>query len=103
MAIGSDVMLGRGVVIHHPELVNLYGCKIGDQSKIAAFVEIQHGVELGRRVKVEAFVFIPTGVTIEDGVFMTLETSSKRDSGKSCPQSSARAPASEPTRRSSAA
>jgi UDP-2-acetamido-3-amino-2,3-dideoxy-glucuronate N-acetyltransferase len=70
MAIGADVELGRGVVIHHPELVNLYGCKIGDQSRIAAFVEIQHGVVLGRRVKVEAFAFIPTGVTIEDGVFI---------------------------------
>ncbi len=70
MAVGPDVELGRGVVIHHPELVNLYGCKIGDQSKIAAFVEIQRGAVLGRRVKVEAFAFIPTGVTIEDGVFI---------------------------------
>jgi UDP-2-acetamido-3-amino-2,3-dideoxy-glucuronate N-acetyltransferase len=70
MGIAPDVELGRGVVIHHPELVNLYGCKIGDQSKIAAFVEIQKGAVLGRRVKVEAFVFIPTGVTIEDGAFI---------------------------------
>jgi len=70
MGIAPDVELGRDVVIHHPELVNLYGCKIGDQSKIAAFVEIQKGAVLGKRVKVEAFVFIPTGVTIEDGAFI---------------------------------
>ena len=65
--IASDVELGEDVVVFHPELVNLYGCKIGAESKIAAFVEIQSGAVLGRRVKVEAFVFIPTGVTIEDG------------------------------------
>jgi acetyltransferase-like isoleucine patch superfamily enzyme len=68
--ITPDVELGKNVVIHHPDLVNLYGCRIGDESKIAAFVEIQRGAVLGRRVKVEAFVFIPTGVTIEDGVFI---------------------------------
>ena len=68
--IASDVELGKDVVVFHPELVNLYGCKIGAESKIAAFVEIQRGAVLGRRVKVEAFVFIPTGVTIEDGVFI---------------------------------
>jgi acetyltransferase-like isoleucine patch superfamily enzyme len=68
--IASDVSLGAGVVIHHPELVNLYGCKIGEGTKIASFVEIQKGVVVGRNVKVEAFVFIPTGVTIEDGVFI---------------------------------
>jgi UDP-2-acetamido-3-amino-2,3-dideoxy-glucuronate N-acetyltransferase len=68
--IGSDVKLGSGVVIHHPEQVNLYGCTIGDGSKIASFVEIQKGVVLGRNVKVEAFAFIPSGVTIEDGAFI---------------------------------
>jgi acetyltransferase-like isoleucine patch superfamily enzyme len=70
MGIAPDVELGRNVVIHHPELVNLYGCKIGAESRIAAFVEIQQRAVLGRRVKVEAFAFIPTGVTIEDGVFI---------------------------------
>jgi acetyltransferase-like isoleucine patch superfamily enzyme len=70
MPVAPDVRLGRDVVIYHPDLVNLYGCTIGDESKIAAFVEIQRGVVLGRRVKVEAFAFIPTGVTIEDGVFV---------------------------------
>jgi acetyltransferase-like isoleucine patch superfamily enzyme len=68
--IAPDVVLGQNVVIFHPELVNLYGCEIGDESKIATFVEIQRGAVLGRRVKVEAFAFIPTGVTIEDGVFV---------------------------------
>jgi UDP-2-acetamido-3-amino-2,3-dideoxy-glucuronate N-acetyltransferase len=64
------VRLGRDVVIHHPELVNLYGCTIGDNCKIATFVEIQRDVVIGRNVKVEAFAFIPTGVTIEDGAFI---------------------------------
>ena len=68
--IASDVSLGRDVVIPHPELVNLYGCRIGDGCKIASFVEIQRGAVLGRHVKVEAFAFIPTGVTIEDGAFI---------------------------------
>src|SRR5947209_18236323 len=68
--IGRDVKLGVDVTIPQPELVNLYGCTIGDGSKIAAFVEIQRGVVLGKNVKVEAFAFIPTGVTIEDGAFI---------------------------------
>ena len=68
--IAPDVTLGPGVVIHHPELVNLYGCTIGAGSKIAAFVEIQRNVVIGKNVKVEAFAFIPTGVEIEDGAFV---------------------------------
>ena len=68
--IAPDVSLGRGVTIPHPELVNLYGCTVGDGCKIASFVEIQRGVVLGRNVKVEAFAFIPTGVTIEDDAFI---------------------------------
>lgn len=68
--ITADVRLGQNVVIPHPELVNLYGCVIGDDCKIASFVEIQRGAVLGRNIKVEAFVFIPTGVTIEDGAFI---------------------------------
>jgi acetyltransferase-like isoleucine patch superfamily enzyme len=67
--IASDVRLGEGVVIYHPELVNLYGCEIGDGCKIGAFVEIRR-VTIGRNVKVQPFVFIPEGVTIEDGVFI---------------------------------
>jgi acetyltransferase-like isoleucine patch superfamily enzyme len=68
--ISPDVTLGRDVIIPHPELVNLYGCTIGDDCKIAAFVEIQRGVVLGNRVKVEPFAFIPSGVTIGDGAFI---------------------------------
>jgi len=68
--IAPDVRLGHNVAIPHPELVNLYGCTIGDNCKIASFVEIQRGVVLGNNVKVEAFAFIPTGVRIEDGAFI---------------------------------
>ena len=68
--IAPDVILGENVVVYHPELVNVYGCKIGDNCKIATFVEIQRGVVLGRNVKVEAFAFIPSGVQIEDGAFV---------------------------------
>ena len=68
--IAADVSLGRNVSIPHPELVNLYGCTIGDGCKIASFVEIQRGVVLGKNVKVEAFAFIPSGLTIEDGAFI---------------------------------
>jgi acetyltransferase-like isoleucine patch superfamily enzyme len=68
--IAPDVSLGRNVSIPHPELVNLYGCTIGDGCKIASFVEIQRGVVLGKNVKVEAFAFIPSGLTIEDGAFI---------------------------------
>ena len=68
--IAPDVQLGVNVVIPHPELVNLYGCHIGDGCKIASFVEIQRDVRLGRNVKVLPFAFIPSGVTIEDGAFI---------------------------------
>lgn len=68
--IADDVKLGREVVIYHPELVNLYGCSIGDGCKIGAFVEIQRGVQVGSKVKIEAFVFLPEGVEIEDEAFI---------------------------------
>jgi acetyltransferase-like isoleucine patch superfamily enzyme len=68
--IAPDVQIGRGVVIPHPELVNLYGCFIGDGCRIASFVEIQSGARLGRNVKVEPHAFIPSGVTVEDGAFI---------------------------------
>ena len=68
--IATDVELGRDVVIHHAEQVNMYGCRIGDGCKIASFVEIQRGVVIGRNVKIEAFAFIPSGVTIQDGAFI---------------------------------
>jgi acetyltransferase-like isoleucine patch superfamily enzyme len=66
--ISPDVKLGRDVKIY--AFVNLYGCEIGDESKIGTFVEIQKGVKVGRRVKVSSHTFICEGVTIEDEVFI---------------------------------
>jgi UDP-2-acetamido-3-amino-2,3-dideoxy-glucuronate N-acetyltransferase len=66
----KDVTLGAGVVIHHPDLVNLYGCQIGDGTRIGAFVEIQRGASVGRLCKISSHSFICDGVDIEDGVFV---------------------------------
>ena len=66
--IAEDVKLGRGVKVY--DFVNLYGCEIGDESKIGTFVEIQKGARIGRRVKVSSHTFICEGVTIEDQVFI---------------------------------
>ncbi len=68
--IAQDVRLGHGVTIYHPDLVNLYGCEIGENCKIGAFVEIRKQVKIGNNVKIQAFAFIPEGVTIENGVFI---------------------------------
>jgi UDP-2-acetamido-3-amino-2,3-dideoxy-glucuronate N-acetyltransferase len=68
--IAPDVVLGKDVVIHQPSLVNLYGCTIGDGSRIGAFVEIQKGVEIGRNCKISSHTFVCTGVSISDGVFV---------------------------------
>jgi acetyltransferase-like isoleucine patch superfamily enzyme len=68
--VKDDVVLGRDVAIFQPDLVNLYGCEIGDETKIGAFVEIRKGVKIGARCKIQAFAFIPEGVTVEDGVFI---------------------------------
>ncbi len=68
--IKSDVVLGRDVQIFQPDLVNLYGCTIGDETKIGAFVEIRKGVVIGRRCKIQAFAFIPEGVRLGEGVFI---------------------------------
>ena len=68
--IADDVILGENVVIHHPDLVNLYGCTIGDRTKIGTFVEIQRGVVIGRNCKISSHTFICEGVTIEDEVFI---------------------------------
>lgn len=68
--ISKNVRLGKNVTIHHKDLVNLYGCEIGDNTKIAAFVEIQKNVRIGKNCKIEALAFIPEGVVLEDGVFV---------------------------------
>jgi UDP-2-acetamido-3-amino-2,3-dideoxy-glucuronate N-acetyltransferase len=70
MPIASDVVLGARVVIHHRDLVNLYGCRIGDDTKVGAFVEIQKGATVGARCKVSSHTFVCEGVTIEDEVFV---------------------------------
>ncbi|HDM26913.1 MAG TPA: N-acetyltransferase [Candidatus Bathyarchaeota archaeon] len=64
----KDCEIGEGTVIWN--FVNLYGCKIGKNCKIASFVEIGNGVKIGDNCKIEAFVYIPAGVTIEDNVFI---------------------------------
>ena len=68
--ISNDVQLGEGVVIFHPDLVNLYGCQIGAGTKIGSFVEIQKGASIGERCKISSHSFICEGVEIEDGVFV---------------------------------
>lgn len=70
MPIAIGVRLGREVVIPHPELVNLYGCSIGDGTKIGTFVEVQKGAVIGARCKISSHTFICEGVTIEDEVFV---------------------------------
>src|SRR3990172_11179100 len=66
--IAPDVRLGRDVKIF--AFANLYGCTIGDESKIGTFVEIQKGASVGRRCKISSHTFICEGVTIEDEVFI---------------------------------
>jgi acetyltransferase-like isoleucine patch superfamily enzyme len=66
--ISPDVRLGCDVKIY--AFVNLYGCEIGDESKIGTFVEIQRGASIGKRVKVSSHTFICEGVTIQDEVFV---------------------------------
>jgi acetyltransferase-like isoleucine patch superfamily enzyme len=66
--VAPDVKLGRDVRIHG--FVNLYGCEIGDETRIGTFVEIQKGAKIGDRCKISSHTFICEGVTIESGVFV---------------------------------
>src|SRR5262245_23389947 len=68
--IAEDVELAPDVVVFHPDLVNLYGCRIGGGTKIGSFVEIQRGAIIGCNCKISSHSFICEGVTIEDGVFV---------------------------------
>jgi acetyltransferase-like isoleucine patch superfamily enzyme len=68
LAIAPDVKLGHEVKL--ARFINLYGCEIGDQTKIGAFVEIQKNARVGRRCKISSHTFICEGVTIEDHVFV---------------------------------
>jgi acetyltransferase-like isoleucine patch superfamily enzyme len=66
--ISSDVKLGAGVKVS--QFVNLYGCEVGDETKIGAFVEIQKNAKVGKRCKISSHTFVCEGVTIEDNVFV---------------------------------
>jgi acetyltransferase-like isoleucine patch superfamily enzyme len=68
VCIAPDVQLGRGVKL--AKFINLYGCQIGDETKVGAFVEIQKNAKVGRRCKISSHTFICEGVTVEDQVFI---------------------------------
>ena len=70
MPVAADVKLGTGVKIFQPDLVNLYGCSIGADTKIGAFVEIQKNAAIGARCKISSHSFVCEGVTLEDEVFV---------------------------------
>jgi acetyltransferase-like isoleucine patch superfamily enzyme len=70
VAIASTVRLGKDVQIFQPDLVNLYGCEVGDGTKIGAFVEIQKNASIGRLCKISSHTFVCEGVSIEDEVFI---------------------------------
>jgi acetyltransferase-like isoleucine patch superfamily enzyme len=68
LSVADDVKLGKGVKLS--KFINLYGCEVGDDTKIGAFVEIQKNAKVGRRCKISSHTFICEGVTIEDNVFI---------------------------------
>jgi acetyltransferase-like isoleucine patch superfamily enzyme len=68
ICIAPDVKLGKDVKL--AKFINLYGCEVGDETKIGAFVEIQRNARIGRRCKISSHTFICEGVTIEDHVFI---------------------------------
>jgi acetyltransferase-like isoleucine patch superfamily enzyme len=68
VSIAADVKLGQGVKLS--QFINLYGCEVGDETKIGAFVEIQKNAKVGKRCKISSHSFICEGVTIEDNVFI---------------------------------
>jgi UDP-2-acetamido-3-amino-2,3-dideoxy-glucuronate N-acetyltransferase len=66
----KDVRLGKGVMIYHEQLVNLYQCSIGDSTRVGPFVEIQADVKIGKRCNIGSHSFICGGVTLENDVFV---------------------------------
>ena len=68
--IAPNVQLGEGVLICQPDLVNLYGCRIGGGTRVGPFVEIQKDVEVGKNCKISSHSFLCSGVMLEDGVFV---------------------------------
>ncbi len=70
MPIADDVVLGGNVQIPQPTLVNLYGCRVGDDTRIGSFVEIQRGATIGSRCKISSHTFVCEGVHVADDVFV---------------------------------
>ncbi|MCC6616419.1 MAG: N-acetyltransferase [Anaerolineae bacterium] len=70
MPVAQNVKLGEGVRIFQPDLVNMYGCTLGDKTTVGPFVEIQAGVEIGKNCKIQSHSFLCDGVIIEDEVFV---------------------------------
>jgi len=68
LCISDDVKLGKNVKLS--KFINLYGCEVGDETKIGAFVEIQKNAKIGNRCKISSHTFICEGVTVEDNVFI---------------------------------
>jgi UDP-2-acetamido-3-amino-2,3-dideoxy-glucuronate N-acetyltransferase len=68
LAIAPDVKLGKDVKL--ARFINMYGCEVGDETKVGAFVEVQKNAKIGRRCKISSHTFICEGVTIEDYVFI---------------------------------
>jgi len=68
LCVAADVKLGREVKLS--KFINLYGCEIGDETKIGAFVEVQKNAKIGKRCKISSHTFVCEGVTIEDNVFI---------------------------------
>jgi len=68
LSIAPDVKLGKNVKLS--KFINMYGCEVGDETKIGAFVEIQKNARVGRRCKISSHTFICEGVNIEDNVFI---------------------------------
>src|SRR3982751_5126656 len=70
MPIAANVVLGHGVRVYQPDLVHLYACTIGDETKVGAFVEVQKNASIGARCKISSHTFICEGVTIDDEAFI---------------------------------
>ncbi len=70
MPIAESVVLADGVKVFHPDLVNLYGCRVGAETRIGTFVEVQKNAVIGARCKISSHSFVCEGVTIEDEVFI---------------------------------
>lgn len=70
MSIKEDVIIGEGTKVWHPELSNIYGCKIGNNCNIGALVEIRANVIIGNGCKIQAFAFLPEGINIGNDIFI---------------------------------